>query len=258
MMAASECAHVVVDKIDDEISMENSADDMEDLSSIVEPVTPVHVIVQRQIREVLLLQNAAVEHLHESMTGQETFIRDHLVPREEHFTKLKEVEQTLQQSYVTREEYDELTAKLEHEQHSHAQTKLRLMEVTDKLDFTLSEVDILSKQLSKEKDTFQHIVDSLRSQVAKGNSWNQELDGKYAACQRQCQELEGRLASREATIEALEQRLAEQQKECEHKMEEKEIEKQQDQYVQRMMDQQKNGRCKKSVNKTNSALKVKR
>ena len=47
------------------------------------------------------------------------------------------------------------------EQLSHAETKLRLMEVTDKLDFTLGEVEILSKQLSKEKDAFQQMwVDS--------------------------------------------------------------------------------------------------
>ena len=35
------------------------------------------------------------------------------------------------------------------------------MEVTDKLDFTLGEVEILNKQLSKEKDAFQQMwVDS--------------------------------------------------------------------------------------------------
>ena len=50
---------------------------------------------------------------------------------------------------------------LQQEQLSHAETKLRLMEVTDKLDFTLGEVEILSKQLSKEKDAFQQMwVDS--------------------------------------------------------------------------------------------------
>ena len=43
------------------------------------------------------------------------------------------------------------------EQLSHAETKLRLMEVTDKLDFTLGEVEILNKQLSKEKDAFQQM-----------------------------------------------------------------------------------------------------
>ena len=46
---------------------------------------------------------------------------------------------------------------LQQEQHAHAETRMKLMEVTDKLDFTLSEVDILSKQLTREKDTFQNM-----------------------------------------------------------------------------------------------------
>jgi hypothetical protein len=43
------------------------------------------------------------------------------------------------------------------EQRSHGQTKLKLMEVTDKLDFTLAEVEILNKQLAREKEVFQQM-----------------------------------------------------------------------------------------------------
>ena len=83
-------------------------------------------------------------------------------------------------------------------------------------------------------------------------------DMLFAACQKQCQDLQARLASREATIEVLEGRLAAQQKQCERRIEEIEVERQQDQYVARMLEQQKNGRSRKPVTKTNNAYKVKR
>ena len=80
----------------------------------------------------------------------------------------------------------------------------------------------------------------------------------FAVCQKQCQDLHGRLASREATIESLEERLAAQQKQCERKIEEIEVERQQDQYVARMLEQPKNSRARNSMNKRNIAYKVKR
>ncbi|KAL8618144.1 hypothetical protein ACOMHN_034371 [Nucella lapillus] len=98
-------------------------------------------------------------------------------------------------------------------------------------------------------------VDSLRSQVAKGNNWNEELEAKFTACQKQCREVGARLASREATIESLEARLASQQKECERKIEEREVERQQDQYVARMLeDKSRNGRGRKPGKGLNSVM----
>ncbi|KAK7457737.1 hypothetical protein BaRGS_00039198 [Batillaria attramentaria] len=221
-----------------ESRLENTGVQLEEISSILETCTPPDVIVQKQLRDVILIQSATVEHLHQSVTGHESFMRDHLVSKEEHFSKLKD---------------------LEAEQQSHAQTKLKLMEVTDKLDFTLGEVEILNKQMAKEKETFQQIMDSMRSQIAKGNSWNEQLDAKYSVSQKQCQELEARLATREATIASLEQRLASQQKQCERKIEELEVERQQDQYVARMLDQPKNSRTKNtSATKLSVNNKLKR
>ena len=71
MMAANgECTHVTEKETDNQASPENSG--VVELSSIVEPVTPADVVVQRQIREVILLQNAAVAHLHESVSSTST------------------------------------------------------------------------------------------------------------------------------------------------------------------------------------------
>ncbi|XP_076461600.1 spermatogenesis-associated protein 24-like [Babylonia areolata] len=258
MAESSECAHVSEKKT--HTCSEDSDTSFNEISSIAKPATPVHEIVQRQVREVIQLQNAAFSQLQESVYCQESFMRDHLISKEEHLSKLNKVEQSVQDNFVRREEHDALVQKLEQEQHSHADTKLRLMEVTDKLDFTLGEVEVLNRQLSKEKEAFQQIVDSLRSQVAKGNNWNEELEAKYTACQRQCQDLNARLSSREVTIESLEERLASQQKQCERKIEEIEVERQQDQYVARMLeDKSRNGRARKSGNNAKQqALKVKR
>ncbi|KAL8618142.1 hypothetical protein ACOMHN_034369 [Nucella lapillus] len=159
-MAAFECSHASERPQEINNTETCSGDEdacIEELSSIVEPVTPVHEIVQRQVREVIELQNAAVSQLHESMYCQESFMRDHLLPKEEHFSKLKEIEHSVQNNFVSREEYEVLVQKLEQEQNSHAETRLRLMEVTDKLDFTLGEVEVLDKQLGKEKDAFQQM-----------------------------------------------------------------------------------------------------
>ena len=57
----------------------------------------------------------------------------------------------------SKSQHAKLMNMFQQEQLSHAETKLRLMEVTDKLDFTLGEVEILNKQLSKEKDAFQQM-----------------------------------------------------------------------------------------------------
>ena len=80
----------------------------------------------------------------------------------------------------------------------------------------------------------------------------------FAVSQNQCQDLKGRLASREATIETLEQRLSAQQMQCERKIEEIQVERQQDQYVARMLEQQNNRQTKKTVKKMSSGHKVKR
>lgn len=69
MMAANESTHVAENENDSQTSPENSGINVVELSSIVEPTTPADVIVQRQIREVILLQDAAVAHLHESVSS---------------------------------------------------------------------------------------------------------------------------------------------------------------------------------------------
>ncbi|PVD30693.1 hypothetical protein C0Q70_09967 [Pomacea canaliculata] len=198
-------------------------------SNIKESSTPPDLIVQRQLRDV---------------TFQESFMKENLVSKEEHVMKIQEFEHALQEKYVPREEYDSVLQQLENEQQLHAKTKLKLLEVTDRLDFTLEELEILNRQMMKEKESFQQMVDSMRSQIAKGKNWNEELETKYAALQQRCQELEGRLTSRETTIEILEAQLQKQQKQCERKIEEIEVERQQDQYVARMLDQPSRGRSK--------------
>ena len=69
MMAANESTHVAENENGSQTSPENSGINVVELSSIVEPTTPADVIVQRQIREVILLQDAAVAHLHESVSS---------------------------------------------------------------------------------------------------------------------------------------------------------------------------------------------
>ena len=54
---------------DARISPRNGAPSFRDLSSISEPLTPVDVIVQRQIRDVFQLQNEAVSRLQESVSA---------------------------------------------------------------------------------------------------------------------------------------------------------------------------------------------
>lgn len=76
MMAANESTHASVTKAENDspTSPENSGINVAELSSIVEPATPADVIVQRQIREVILLQNAAVARLHESVSSRKSVL----------------------------------------------------------------------------------------------------------------------------------------------------------------------------------------
>uniref|UniRef100_A0A8C6XLJ0 Uncharacterized protein n=1 Tax=Naja naja TaxID=35670 RepID=A0A8C6XLJ0_NAJNA len=55
---------------------------------------------------------------------------------------------------VNKEEYDTVVKKLEKEEKEHAETKNTLAITSERLQFALGEIDILSKQLEWEKQAF--------------------------------------------------------------------------------------------------------
>ncbi|XP_026524367.1 spermatogenesis-associated protein 24 isoform X2 [Notechis scutatus] len=104
---------------------------------------------------------------------------------------------------VNKEEYDTVVKKLEKEEKEHAETKNTLAITSERLQFALGEIDILSKQLEWEKQAFDKALSQVNSKMLKQSLQKDKLISKCIEIETHIQKQENILSCKENEIEEL-------------------------------------------------------
>ncbi|XP_070539977.1 spermatogenesis-associated protein 24-like [Ptychodera flava] len=173
----------------------------------------------------------ATELKHSTDVVVHTQLQDVIVAQRKAYERLKAKMESMESEMVSKTLYEKVIKDLEEEKIAHAKTKAKLLSESDKLQFALGEIEILSKQLEREKTAFEQVVGQMKSKVLKDSAKNVELVHKCTEIEAQCEEQEDILYSKNATITDLKQRLAKQKENHKHELTEMEIRVQQEAYI---------------------------
>ncbi|XP_076994746.1 spermatogenesis-associated protein 24 isoform X1 [Tamandua tetradactyla] len=92
-------------------------------------------------------------------------LRDVIESQEELIHQLRNVMVLQDENFVSKEEFQAVEKQLVEEKAAHAKTKVLLAKEEEKLQFALGEVEVLSKQLEKEKLAFEKALSTVKSKV---------------------------------------------------------------------------------------------
>nr|XP_028705920.1 spermatogenesis-associated protein 24 isoform X2 [Macaca mulatta] len=106
------------------------------------------------------------------------------------------------ENFVSKEEFQAVEKKLVEEKAAHAKTKVLLAKEEEKLQFALGEVEVLSKQLEKEKLAFEKALSSVKSKVLQESSKKDQLITK-------CNEIESHIIKQEDILNGKENEIKE-------------------------------------------------
>ncbi|XP_072042479.1 spermatogenesis-associated protein 24-like [Amphiura filiformis] len=176
-------------------------------------------------------------------------LQDLLLAQRQAFEAWKEESLVDQETMVSRCQYEVLAKQLEDEKLAHIETQAKLADVSDKLQFALGEIEILTKQLKKEKATFDASFGKLQQEVDKESCKSIRLQSRCTVISEEKEKQDDLLHFKDSKIRDLKQRLAK-QKECHQKqMEEVNIQLQQEAYIAKMLTSDK-GRKQGTTGKT--------
>ncbi|XP_062045034.1 spermatogenesis-associated protein 24 isoform X3 [Lepus europaeus] len=102
-------------------------------------------------------------------------LRDVIESQEELIHQLRNVIVLQDENFVSKEEFQAVEKKLVEEKAAHAKTKVLLAKEEEKLQFALGEVEVLSKQLEKEKMAFEKALSSVKNRVLQESSKKDQL-----------------------------------------------------------------------------------
>uniref|UniRef100_A0A8C6EHS4 Spermatosis associated 24 n=1 Tax=Microcebus murinus TaxID=30608 RepID=A0A8C6EHS4_MICMU len=102
-------------------------------------------------------------------------LRDVIESQEELIHQLRNVMVLQDENFVSKEEFHAVEKKLVEEKAAHAKTKALLAKEEEKLQFALGEVEVLSKQLEKEKRAFEKALSSVKSKVLQESGKKDQL-----------------------------------------------------------------------------------
>ena len=129
-------------------------------------------------------------------------LRDVIESQEELIHQLRNVMVLQDENFVSKEEFHEIEKKLVEEKAAHAKTKALLAKEEEKLQFALGEVEVLSKQLEKEKMAFEKALSSVKSRVLQESSKKDQLITK-------CNEIESHIIKQEDILNGKENEIKE-------------------------------------------------
>ncbi|XP_059999696.1 spermatogenesis-associated protein 24 [Lagenorhynchus albirostris] len=117
-------------------------------------------------------------------------LRDVIEAQEELIHQLRNVMVLQDENFVSKEEFQAVEKKLVEEKAAHAKTKVLLAKEEEKLQFALGDVEVLSKQLEKEKLAFEKALSSVKSRAPQESSKKDQLITK-------CNEIESHVIKQE-------------------------------------------------------------
>ncbi|XP_068392085.1 spermatogenesis-associated protein 24 isoform X3 [Eschrichtius robustus] len=169
-------------------------------------------------------------------------LRDVIESQEELIHQLRNVMVLQDENFVSKEEFQAVEKKLVEEKAAHAKTKVLLAKEEEKLQFALGEVEVLSKQLEKEKLAFEKALSSVKSRALQESSKKDQLITKCNEIESHIIKQEDILNGKENEIKELQQVIS-QQKEifsrlhCRNHVSDFRIQKQQENYMAQVLDQ---------------------
>uniref|UniRef100_H3ANN7 Spermatosis associated 24 n=1 Tax=Latimeria chalumnae TaxID=7897 RepID=H3ANN7_LATCH len=134
-------------------------------------------IIYKQLQEIIAIQEEAVSQLQSKVRRKE-------------------------EESISREEYEDLMMKLEDEKLEHAKTKSLLTKESEKLQFALGEIEILTKQLEREKLAFEKALASIKNKTLKESTKNDKLKSK-------CNEIESQIVKQKDLLDGKENKIKE-------------------------------------------------
>ncbi|XP_064631055.1 spermatogenesis-associated protein 24-like [Lineus longissimus] len=186
---------------------------------------PSHILLQKQLQDVILTQQAACERLKETVI---------------HSSCASTCETS--DDFVSRKEYEAVIRELEQERVSHARTRAQLLDMEDKLEFASGEIEILHKQLEREKAQFDQAFGAMRTKVVRECHIKAELHAKCSDLKKKASTQENILSTKDEKIGALSERLVKQKEKFKCQLDEINVEKQQELYMAKMLQEEERKR----------------
>ncbi|XP_064603496.1 spermatogenesis-associated protein 24-like [Liolophura sinensis] len=209
--------------------------------------TPTHVIVQRQLNDVILSQRAAVERIKNDTT---ICLKEKFIPRELYNETVRNFEAEKRDKFVSREDYKNIKRQLQEQQLDNAKTKAALQDVTEKLEFAQGKIEMLTKQIEREKAAYQKSFSLLKVKTIKESTKNVALETKCSEVEKKKKQQENILESKDKEIESLEKRLKAQDDIYKKQLGEMSVKLQQELYIAKTLDDKgssRGGKSSKSV-----------
>ncbi|XP_068815644.1 spermatogenesis-associated protein 24 isoform X3 [Struthio camelus] len=141
-----------------------------------------------------------------------------------------------EENFVSRQDYEAVARKLQEEEKAHARTKDLLTKESEKLDFALGEVEVLSRQLKREKEIFEKTLDSMKRKALEELTQKDKLINKCNEIKSRIVKQEDVLKDKENEIQALQRCVAQQKQTLETQVSELKIQKQQELYIAQVLE----------------------
>ncbi|XP_035673782.1 spermatogenesis-associated protein 24-like isoform X3 [Branchiostoma floridae] len=175
-----------------------------------------HVLVHRQLQDLVVVQQDQLDKLRHELRAKE--------------------------GWVDKEEFEALQRELQLEREEHIKTKAKLASESEKLQFALGEIDVLSKQLEREKAAFENALGLMKNKAQRESQQASQLKDKCSEVVAQCELQEDILNVKDLRINDLKQRLTKQKQAHKAQMKDLEIQQQQDAYISRLLEDSGQGR----------------
>ncbi|XP_025061763.1 spermatogenesis-associated protein 24 isoform X2 [Alligator sinensis] len=131
---------------------------------------------------------------------------------------------------------------LQKEEEEHGKTKILLIKESEKLQFALGEIEVLSKQLERERRVFEKTLASVKSKALKESTKKDKLISKCNEIESHILKQEDILNGKENEIKALQHFITRQKQVLKSQVSDLNIQKQQECYIVRVLDKkQKKG-----------------
>ncbi|XP_052773996.1 golgin subfamily A member 6-like protein 25 [Mya arenaria] len=218
---------------------------------------PSHILVQKQLQDLVSIQKARVTRLQQNISQQNETIQDNFVSRDQYQSDISSLQESLKSDYVPRDQYDAVVGQLEDEKCEHAATRVRLAEVVEQLESAVAEVTNLQQQLIDQKARYEKQQGTLKSKNMQDTAKAMKLQSKCSEMSQHFEKQEAILTAKDEEIANLERRIKEQGLLYRKEMSEADIEKKQQRYIARLLEEEERKRSRNpstvTRNNTNTA-----
>lgn len=162
-------------------------------------------------------------------------MRDLFSIQQNAFDRVRITAEKQKSNYVVKSEYESLASLLEEEKLDHTKTRILLQEEKEKCEFLENQTEILKTQIQKEKEAASGTITTLQNKTSRETKRCDFLINKLTETESEIEKFRDLLQIKEAEISDLKKRLKLQKENHKHKLEEIDIAKMQEQYLQKTL-----------------------